>query len=221
MNDRYGVINMLILVRSKNHLTSLTGIPWMTEYIKSKIHWKKFIYKQYVNSSRNHADYDILQQVISEVSELVDDAKSNYDDMLANKLSNPSTSSKTYWSILKTFFNNEKISLIPPIFIGNKIESDFKLKANQFNKYFASNSTTINNDSSLPSSFEFYSQSRLSSLNIIEDDILNIVRALDINKAHSHDEISVRMIEIYDEAIVKPLSLIHKNCINTGIFPDI
>ena len=46
---------------------------WMTEYIKSKIHWKNCIYNQYMNSSRNHADDDILQQAISEVSELVDD----------------------------------------------------------------------------------------------------------------------------------------------------
>ena len=34
--------------------------PWMTEYIKSKIHWKNCIYNQYI-------DYDILQQAISEV----------------------------------------------------------------------------------------------------------------------------------------------------------
>ena len=87
-----------------------------------------------MNSSRNHADYDILQQAISEVSELVDDAKNSYCDIFANKLSNPPNSSKTYWSILKTFFNNKKIPLMPPIFIGNKLESDFKLKANSFNK---------------------------------------------------------------------------------------
>ena len=73
----------------------------MTEYIKSKIHWKICIYNQYLNSSMNNIDYDILQQAISEVSELVDNAKNNYK--LANKLSNPSTSSKTYWSILKHF----------------------------------------------------------------------------------------------------------------------
>ena len=48
-----------------------------------------------------------------------------------------------------------------------------------------------------------------------------IVRALNINKAHSHDDISVRMIKICDEALVKPLSLIYKNCIDTGVFPDI
>ena len=147
-----------------------------------------------MNSSGNHADYDILQQAISEVSESVDNAKNNYY-RLANKLSSHSTSSKTYWSILKTFCNNKKIPLIPPILIGNK----------------------LNNDSSLPCSFEFYSQSRLSSLNI-EDNILKIVRALNKNKAHGHDEISVRMIKICDEALLKPFSLIYKNCIDMG-FP--
>ena len=193
----------------------------MSEYIKSKIHWKNCIYNQLVNNSRNHADDNILQQAISEVSELADNAENNYYDMLANKLSNPSTSSKIYWSILKIFCNNKKIPLIPAIFIGNKLEIDFKLKVNHFNKYFASKCTPINHDSSLPSSFEFFSQCRLSSLNIYEDNILKIVRALNINKAHGHDEISVRMVKICDEALVKPLSLIYKNCINKGIFPDI
>ena len=68
---------------------------------------------------------DILQQAISEVSELVDNAKNNYYDKLANKLSNPSTSSKKYWSILETFCNNKTIPLILPIlsFISNLLTS--------------------------------------------------------------------------------------------------
>ena len=47
------------------------------------------------------------------------------------------------------------------------------------------------------------------------------MRVLNINKTHGHDEISIRMIKICDEALVKPLSLIYKNCIDTGVFPDI
>ena len=62
----------------------------MNEVTKSKIRWKNCNYNQYMNSTRNHANYDILQQAISEVLELVDDVK-NYYDLLANKLSNPST----------------------------------------------------------------------------------------------------------------------------------
>ena len=156
-----------------------------------------------MNSSRDHADYIILQQAISEVSNLVDNAKNNYY-MFANKLSNPSASSKTFWIILNIFCNSKKIPLIPPIFIGNKLENDFKLKANHINWYFASKCTLINNDSSFLSSFEFYCQSRPSSL---KDNILKVVRALNINKAHGHDEISVRMIKICDEALFKSLSL--------------
>ena len=58
-------------------------------------------------------------------------------------------------------------------------------------------------------------------MNIIEDNILKIMRALNINEAHGHDEISVRMIKICNKALVKHLSLIYKNCIDTGVFHDI
>ena len=95
------------------------------------------------------------------------------------------------------------------------------MKVNHFNKYFASQCTPINNDSPLPCSFEFYSKFGLPSLNIIGDNVLKIVRALNINKAHDHDEISARMIKICHEALAKPLSLVYKNCINTAIFPNI
>ena len=50
---------------------------------------------------------------------------------------------------------------------------------------------------------------------------LKIIRALDISKVHGYDEISVRMIKICDDAIIEPLSLICKNCIENGTFPAI
>ena len=51
---------------------------------------------------------------------------------------------------------------------------------------------------------------------------MKIVRALDKKKAHGCDEISDRTIKICDEAPVnEPLSLIYKDCIDKGIFPNI
>ena len=47
---------------------------------------------------------------------------------LANKLMDPTTSSKTYWSILKTFYVGRKIPIIPPLLINGKLETDFKKK---------------------------------------------------------------------------------------------
>ena len=46
-----------------------------------------------------------------------------------------------------------------------------------------------------------------------------IIRALNINKAHGDDDISIRMIKIGDSALMKPLSIIFNNSLKTGTFP--
>ena len=51
-------------------------------------------------------------------------------------------------------------------------------------------------------------------------DMINIIKALDSCKAHGYDDISIRMSKIYESAIVKPLTILLKNCISQGIFPD-
>ena len=91
------------------------------------------------------------------------------------------------------------------------------MKAIHFKKYFASKCTPVENDSSLQSTLEFYSQSKISSLKVLED-ILEIVGALDFNKAYGHDQTSLKIIEICDEALVKLLSSILKDYI---ILPNI
>ena len=48
-----------------------------------------------------------------------------------------------------------------------------------------------------------------------------IIRALNINKAHGDDDISIRMIKIGDSALMKPLSIIFNNSLKTGTFPCI
>ena len=46
------------------------------------------------------------------------------------------------------------------------------------------------------------------------------MRALDIHIAHNSDDISIRLVRISDYAVIKPLSIIYKNCIKNGIYPD-
>ena len=93
--------------------------PWTTDFIKSKIEWQNSIYRTFENSSKNLAQYNILQQAITEVCDLIYEKKDDYYNALAKKLSDPATSSKTYWSILKTFYNTKKVPIIPPILIEN------------------------------------------------------------------------------------------------------
>ena len=53
--------------------------------------------------------------------------------ILHNKLIDPTTSSKTYWSFVKTFYNGRKIPIVYPLLVNNKLESDFKKKVHHFN----------------------------------------------------------------------------------------
>ena len=76
---------------------------------------------------------------------MIYEKKNDYYHQLARKLIDPTTSCKIYCSILKIFYDNRKIPLIPPLLIGNKLVGDFREKANHFNKYFASACTPIDN----------------------------------------------------------------------------
>ena len=92
--------------------------------------------------------------------------------------------------------------------------------ANYFNLYFAKQCTPIENDSSIPTETNCLCDATISAVDFEDQDILKIIRALDIKKAHDHDIISTRMIKICDSSIVKPLPIIFRNSLNSGIFPD-
>ena len=51
--------------------------------------------------------------------------------------------------------------IIPALLIDNKFVIDIQAKANIFNKFFAEQSTPLKNDSVLPKSQHFLTQSRL------------------------------------------------------------
>ena len=61
---------------------------------------------------------------------------------------------------------------------------------------------------------------KIFSIKFENKDIINAIKALDPCKAHGYDHISLKMLKICDSAIVKPLTIIFKNRISQGIFPD-
>ena len=128
----------------------------------------------------------------TEICTLILERKEKYYHDLSMKLNDPKTSAKTYWSILKSFYNDSKIPLIPPLLVNNKIVSDFTEKANLFNDFFATQCTPLSNNSVLPSAISFKTQSRLSSINFEKEDILKLIR-----------NISIPMLKICDSVLVE------------------
>ena len=49
---------------------------------------------------------------------------------------------------------------------------------------------------------------------------IHIIHSLNINKAHGYNDLSIRLLKICDFSIVKPLSIIFKNCLQSTSFPN-
>ena len=78
----------------------------------------------------------------------------------------------------------------------------------------------INNSSQLPSKLEHLTQSRLSSVTFPKDDIEKLIQNLDPNKAHGHDQISIRMLKLSSNSIWKPLEIVFNRCFEKSMFPN-
>ena len=111
---------------------------------------------------------------------------------MASKLANVQRNPKTYYS----FLNNKKIPLIVPLFHENKFVTDFKEKAELFNTFLQNN---YPNCSKLPSHLHYLSDNHLFSASFSQNNIGKIFQNLYPNKAHGHDNISIRMSKIYVE----------------------
>ena len=79
------------------------------------------MYKNYLKNKSNQS-FETFQSFQSQLSSLIASLKNKYYSKVVKRLLDPSTSPKTYWSILKHFLSNKKIPDIPPIFHDNKLQ---------------------------------------------------------------------------------------------------
>ena len=142
----------------------------MNENIKSKIKTKNLLFKQYIQNGRFESDFVFLENLTTAINELVSSTKNLYYENLAKNLNNPVLQAKTYWSILKSFYNEKKIPIIPPLLVDNNFVTDIQTKANIFHKVFAEQCTPLKNNSVLPVNQMFLTQSRLNYIDFNEDE---------------------------------------------------
>ena len=105
---------------------------------------------------------------------------------------------------------------IPPIFHENRFATNFKEKAELFNSFFAKQCSIIDNGSEIPSFLHTKTDKSLSNIAFTEKDIEKVIQNLDLNKAHGHDMISIRILK----SIIKPLLIIFKKCLENGCCPN-
>ena len=101
---------------------------WINEIknIKSKTKAKNKPYLEYVKKGRQEIDFCALEESVRNLNDLILQTKASYYENLGRKLHDPTLQSKTYWSILKGFYNGKRVPLIPPRLIDNKFGTNSK-----------------------------------------------------------------------------------------------
>ena len=131
---------------------------------------KAKIYENYVKNGRSGADKDQLVRISSLSSDTITKAKEKYLHALGNKLNDPQTGAKSYWSILNKLLQKNKIPLIPPILSNGAFITNVYEKINLFDTFFADQCTPINNSSTLPP-FECKVNSKIKDVSFFELEI--------------------------------------------------
>ena len=93
-------------------------------------------YEDIANDVENRSDTSNYE-VNKHLSKSIENAKRKYFFRISEKLNNPNTSIKCYWSLIKTLLNGEKVPCIPPVYDNNRYVTDFKEKCQLFNSYFS------------------------------------------------------------------------------------
>ena len=120
--------------------------------------------------------------------------KNAYNFQLSQSLNNPEISSKTYWTILKTFYSGKKMPLIPPLVMKDQLMTDFLEKAKYFNLYFTRQCTPVEKDSFIPTETNCLCDATIFAVDFEDQNIFKIIRALNINKA-----MAIQHMDTYDK----------------------
>ena len=122
-----------------------------------------------------------------------------------------------------------KTLLIPPLLINRKFITDIKNKSKdisqilfnvQLIEQLIEECSLLKNESALSTNQHVLTQSRLHSIDSSFEEISKTKRSLDVNKARGHDDISMRIIKICGNSLVRPFSLLFKKSFVNSYFPD-
>ena len=179
VHEQVHFFNKTILNIFHNYIPNKTNLCndkdplWFNNEIKKILTKKNEIFKQYIANGKPQTHHERLQLISSSLTETVRSSKEKFYYKLSTKLSNPSTSSKTYWSILKTFVNGKKVPITPLLLVNDKLVPNFLEKAYLFNIFFSKQCQPLQNNSTLPKS---------NTITFANEKLIKIIQSSDANK---------------------------------------
>ena len=222
--------------------------PWITSGIIAAIEnkhnlyntWKKATKKKCVNGARDadrdncfcyfctqiQKTYEKYKSYRKQLKHIIGVAKSKY---YGNKFIEHQGDSKKTWEIINSIRGKQKRQIKPSFIINNEKITNRRIIANEFNKYFVSLASNLNENystlgeiriSSIPDFSDYLPRSCTSSIYLHDcspDEIAKVIVELQNGKA---SDIPIHLIKKSSVIICPLLSKYFNHCMQDGIFPD-
>ena len=180
-------LGMSTFIPSKTILIKQRDKPWFTPAIRKLF---KACHKLHKRKNKTNLPAHILEYQAKhrEAKHAFRTAKNNYYNNIASDLQNPETTSKTFWSLLKSLFTKNSTG-IPTLVENGEPIINSQQKADLLNSYFASQSFLPPSNNNLPP-FSFITDARLDHITITPDSVKTILLNLNTSKSVGPDSIN-------------------------------
>ena len=169
--------------------------PWMDSEVRHAIRRRDRLLRIH-NIRPSPVTWESYRAQRNFVTSLIRFAKKPFYERANTDLSNPDTNCKKWWSIVNKVCGRENSSTIPPIIENEVPIFDSKEKACIFNDYFVLQ-TELPLANAIPPIIQPYqTQQFLSNIIATEEQVLELMKGVDISKACGYDGIGNKIIKL-------------------------
>ena len=203
---------------------------WITHGIIKSIKYRDNLYKQVKMTNANSSQYDVLRSNLSTYNAILKSsirlAKKTYVMKQFNTCKNDS---RKTWKNINDLISNRKVKTSPTYFKDEHVMVTDKLEiANKFNLYFTNIGPNLAKDIHITTTKNFASYlikvdeniNQFNFQDVDEDTIRKIIDDFAPKKSCGFDGITLMHLKYLKETLLAPTTLIIRQVIHTGIFPE-
>jgi hypothetical protein len=195
--------------------------PWFTNDVRIAIRHRNRLYKRFKRTRLTQHE-EAWKHAARETNYVMSVEKMAHTEKIRQRLMDISIGEKVYWKIAKEVYGNKKIIGIPSLVVGNHTVTTSIEKAKHFNQYFVEQQTLppLAFNQQLPPIY-FLTHSRLAHVETTPDEVLNIIKGLDVGKANGPDGISNRLLKESAVSIAPSLAKLFNKSFELAKVPQI
>ncbi|MCG8113671.1 MAG: reverse transcriptase domain-containing protein [Candidatus Thiodiazotropha taylori] len=191
--------------------------PWITCGIKNLIRKRKRTYRKFKKTNNLYL-WTKYKQIRNKTNSAVRKSKKDYFDNLDHLLSSENCNTKLFWKTSKQLLNlGQSTHKIPTLTMNHEIAETDLEKAQMLNSYFSSQTKVDDTSKPLPNLDP--AQHVLESIIISGQDVLDVLKRLDVTKACGPDLISPRLLREGAEILARPYARLFNRSLIQGYFP--